>query len=85
MNINTKLALQEHLPDVLAFAEQHTGFLREDHVKQMAECDATRLCMVLVRCGNGRFACPAQDAQHFVDIITKEGSDYVRDLSLPVN
>ena len=42
-----------------------------------------RLLLVLVRCGNGRFLCPVQDVQHFIAIIEKEGSDYVRDISLP--
>ncbi len=43
-----------------------------------------RLQLVLVRCGNGRFLCPVQDLDHFVNIITKEDSDYVRDVSIPV-
>jgi hypothetical protein len=38
---------------------------------------------ILVRCGYGRFTCPAQDAAHFIAIITKEGHDYVRDISFP--
>jgi len=41
-----------------------------------------RLQMVLVRCGNGRFICPAQDVAHFIAIIEKEKSDFVRDASL---
>ena len=41
-----------------------------------------RLQMMLVRCGGGRFVCPAQDVEHFVAIINKEGSDYVRDISI---
>ena len=41
--------------------------------------------MLLVRCGRGRFMCPAQDADHFIRIIAKdkEGTDYVRDVSFP--
>jgi hypothetical protein len=38
--------------------------------------------VVLVRCGNGRFKCPIQNLPHFVRIINKEGSDYVRDVSI---
>jgi len=41
-----------------------------------------RLQQVLVRCGNGRFICSAQDVTHFVSIIEKEKSDYIRDVSL---
>jgi len=37
---------------------------------------------LLVRCGNGRFVCPAQDLEHFTGIITREGTDYIRDVSL---
>lgn len=36
---------------------------------------------ILVRCGGGRFLVPANQAQHFIDIIENEGSDYVRDIS----
>jgi hypothetical protein len=57
------------------------GFLanREDQEKLIAE---DRLQPVLVRCGGGRFSCPVQDLQHFIDIITREDSDYVRDVSV---
>jgi hypothetical protein len=63
------------------------GFLTAETLKQLAELD--RLRMVLVRCGNGRFTCPAQDVTHLVSIIFRDfkagsdGRDYVRDISLP--
>ena len=41
-----------------------------------------RLRPVLVRCGRGRFTCAAQDAEHFIAIIERDGSDYIRDVSL---
>ena len=41
-----------------------------------------RLQPVLVRCGGGRFSCPVQDLDHFVDIIGADGRDYVRDVSI---
>jgi len=41
-----------------------------------------RLYPCLVRCGGGRFKCPAQNVKHFVDIIEADGRDYVRDVSL---
>jgi hypothetical protein len=41
-----------------------------------------RFQMLLVRCGNGRFLCPAQDASHFVEIINDSFKDHVRDVSL---
>jgi len=37
---------------------------------------------LLVRTGMGRFITTARDVRHFVDIIKKEGSDYVRDVSI---
>ena len=57
------------------------GFLveKEDQAKLIAE---DRLQPVLVRCGGGRFSCPVQDVDHFVSIINKEGSDYIRDISV---
>ena len=57
------------------------GFItcQEDENKLIAE---NRLQPVLIRCGGGRFSCPIQDVKHFVDIINKEGSDYVRDISV---
>ena len=41
-----------------------------------------RLMPMVVRCGNGRFMCPAQDVAHFVKIIKDSNSDYVRDISV---
>lgn len=56
------------------------GFLTADHLAELAQID--RLCPVLVRCGGGRFTCPAQDAQHLIGCV-RAGGDYVRDVCLP--
>ncbi len=57
------------------------GFLHNDvDLRRLIEED--RLQPVLVRCGGGQFSCPAQDVEHFTEIITKENSDYNRDLSV---
>lgn len=40
-----------------------------------------RLTPVLVRCGGGRFTAPAQDVNHFLEMVRKS-DDYVRDISL---
>lgn len=57
------------------------GFLTEpDDLKKLIQED--RLQSVLIRCGGGRFTCPAQDAQHFIDIINRDGKEYVRDASV---
>ena len=60
--------------------EQH-GFLTMDDVKAIVSFN--RLMLILVRCGNGRFLTPAQDVEWFCNIIEKEGTDHVRDVSLP--
>jgi len=56
------------------------GFIKEEDLVGIIAED--RLQPLLVRCGSGRFSCPAQDAKHFIDIITEHGGDYVRDVSL---
>lgn len=63
-------------------ATEHNGFLRHEDVAVIAADPATRLTLLLVRCGGGRFLAPADQVQHFVDIITREKSDYVRDVAL---
>ena len=66
---------------VLQQVVHNHGFLSPADVRSVAESD--RLRLLLVRCGNCRFLCPAQDVDHILAIIQKEGSDYVRDVSLP--
>jgi hypothetical protein len=57
------------------------GFLkgRNDLAKVIEE---NRLQLCMVRTGNGRFITPAQNVQHYIDIIKNEGSDYLRDVSV---
>lgn len=56
------------------------GFITNDSDldKLIAE---DRLQPVLVRCGMGRFVCPAQDVKHFTGMVSKS-DDYVRDMSV---
>ena len=56
------------------------GFLLQAQIEELTKLD--RLRNVLVRCGNGRFTCPVQDAPWFIEIITAQGQDYIRDVSL---
>lgn len=56
------------------------GFLSKEDLAVVASND--RLAQVLVRCGGCRFTCPAQDAQHLMDIIERDAKDYVRDVTL---
>jgi hypothetical protein len=58
-------------------------FLDEKNIQKLVEIDCH--CLVLVRCGSGRFLTPAQNVEHFVNIITRDGFDYVRDVSVPVD
>jgi len=55
--------------------------LTMEQVEQIQKIN--RSMKILVRCGNGRFLTPAQDVKWFTEIIEREGTDYVRDLSLP--
>jgi hypothetical protein len=64
---------------------ERMGFLSASDVAALAADGRTRLTKVLVRCGNGRFTCSAQDVAWFVGIITASGKEHVRDVSLPVS
>jgi len=59
------------------------GFVTDKELEIIATQD--RFCPLIVRCGCGRFQVSAQDCKHFVDIITREKSDYVRDVSVAPN
>ncbi len=83
--------------DTMRIAREHAcGFLTEAQVAAIAADPETSLTLLLVRCGGGRFLAPADQVQHFIDIIeqhaeyvsyrtdrTTKMSDYVRDVSLP--
>ena len=56
------------------------GFLTMRQVKELTKTNPH--LQILVRCGNGRFITSAQSVEHFVNIVTAEGRDYVRDISL---
>ena len=69
------------------------SFLTAEEVSEIAADPETRLELLLVRCGGGRFLAPAQDVAHFIEIIERdgqraqapgEGNDYIRDVSIPV-
>lgn len=74
---------------------ERMGFLLADDVATIAADPVTRLTLLLVRCGGGRFLAPADQVQHFIAIIDRDRKanetnpdlrgDYVRDVSLPVN
>jgi len=78
---------------IIQFAQQERcSFLTVEQVGIIAADPDTRLTMILVRCGGGRFLAPAQDVQHFIGIIEREagdtvgeGSDYIRDVSIPAS
>jgi len=67
--------------ELLKTIQANGGFMTEDQLKVIVKED--RMRMVLVRCGMGRFMAHAQDVQHFIDIIERDGKDYIRDISLP--
>ena len=68
---------------IIAYAKRNTiGFLNSNQVAAIASDTRTRLTPILVRCGACRFVVPADQCQHLIDIITREGSDHVRDVAL---
>ena len=70
-------------PSISEFSDKN-GVITLEHVKKIASEPNTRLSLILVRCGCGRFLAPAQDIAHFTDIVSKSDVDYVRDISIPV-
>ena len=76
--------IQAVFPEIAESARLKCGFLCDEQIEQMSGNDSTRLIHVLVRCGNGRFVCSAQDVKHFINIIENSKQDYVRDISLPL-
>lgn len=75
------------LPATLQRIVANSGFLTVADVAELRQLD--RLRQLLVRCGNGRFLCAAQDVDHFCEIIRRDfdahrpDCDYIRDVSLP--
>ena len=61
--------------------KRNHGFVTKEMLPEIVRIN--RFEHLLVRCGGGLFLVPAQDADHFIQIVNKEGSDYVRDLSFP--
>ncbi len=73
--------IRDNNPSLADQIVKNGGFLTMDDVKTIITFD--RLMLILVRCGNGRFLTPAQNVEWFCNIIEKEGTDHVRDVSLP--
>jgi hypothetical protein len=83
-------------PELAKKIDGQMAFLTVDDLPKLIAIN--RFEPVLVRCGAGRFTCPAQDVQHFMDCLEfgmklckevngdefNESTDYVRDVSLPV-
>jgi hypothetical protein len=83
MYIDKQLSkLSKRSPAFAKKIDKQMGCLTIADVQKLIEID--RLHQVLVRCGNGRFVCAAQDVEHFMKCVEK-GGDYVRDVSLVVD
>ena len=72
---------------VLTRALSNFGFLQsEQDLEVLARDQDTRLTAVLVRCGMGRFSCPAQDARHFITLVVSgrdaDQTEYIRDVAV---
>ena len=48
-------------------------FIRDDELPALAACDATRLTPLLVRCHEGRFTTPAQNAAALIAVVEAAG------------
>lgn len=60
--------------------DEKMGFITDVELSEVVK--ENRMQLLLIRCGCGRFLVPAQDAKHFIDIIKREGTDYIRDVSI---
>lgn len=60
--------------------DEKYGYITDKDIPEIIK--ENRLQQVIVRCGSGRFICPAQDLQHFIGIIEREKSEYIRDVSI---
>ena len=68
------------LLELLDVIKAERGMMTAQQLSRLGELDGMR--PVLVRCGGGRFTCPAQDTMHFIAIIEMHAGDYIRDVSL---
>jgi len=66
----------KRLPEII----ESYGFIQSSDVPHLKELN--RLLPMLVRCGGGRFSCPVQDVEHFVEVVDASRDDYVRDVSI---
>jgi hypothetical protein len=60
--------------------KQHGFICSDDDLDLVVRLD--RLTKCLVRLGNGRFVCSAQDVHHLVKMVEKSEMDHVRDISV---
>jgi hypothetical protein len=81
--MNTNLSHADGNAVIARCKRDNGGFVLDTDVALIAADPATRLQLLLVRCGGGRFLAPAQDVAHFIDIIEENGRDHVRDVSIP--
>src|SRR3990167_10476393 len=88
------IPMKPETESMLLTVRKNGGFLTEGDVALLAADPETRLSLLLVRCGGGRFLAPADQVKHFIAIIEENNNfceehfskgDYIRDVSLPVN
>jgi hypothetical protein len=71
--------------EVLAKLGPALGFVSLPDVRLLAAHPKYRLQAILVRCGAFRLTAPAQDIEAIVHLIEREGTTYVRDMSVPTS
>ena len=74
-----EIAYARDLAELRVTVKLQHGHLTEAQLPTLVRL--RRLDLVLVRCGMGRFLCPAQDAAPFIELVERDGSEHVRDVS----
>jgi len=62
--------------------KENFGYITKDDMPALVKENPNY--RLLVRCGSGRFVVCADQAEHFIQIITESNRDYVRDVSFVV-
>lgn len=94
MQPSVRSQLASKNPRLLAKIDKQDGFITSEDIPELIKFN--RHLLVLVRCGQGRFVCPVDCVNHYVNVIgeyaklkSKETGqpeymfDYVRDVSFP--
>ncbi len=80
---NLKIRIKQKTEIERIKKENHVFIASDDDLAAVVR--ENRLESLLIRCGDGRLVCPAQDVKNFVKMINNHETNYVRDISFPVS